>query len=107
MNKNKKLPTKGRHNRRKVKCSSCDRTLCFDSFTKHLKTSHPGRTNAVPLEISTPSVANMFTKIVKVSLHNNTDLFLFHYVDLTVKRLRMFIPIRFNYFLYILYKSNI
>ena len=35
----------------------------------------------VPLEISTPSVADMFTKIVKVSLHNNTALFLFHYVD--------------------------
>ena len=55
-----KTATKSRHNRRKVKCSVCEKSACFDSFNKHVKSCHSGLTNVTPLEISTPSVADFF-----------------------------------------------
>ena len=59
--------TGSRYNRRKVKCSACDKSVCFDSFNKHLKTFHSGLTNVAPVEITTPSVADVFDKTQAVS----------------------------------------
>ena len=62
-----KTATKSRHNRRKVKCSVCEKSVCFDSFNKHVKSCHSGLTNVTPLEIATPSVADFFGRAQAVS----------------------------------------
>ena len=36
------MDTKSRKNRRKIKCSVCALTMCFDSFSKHARTQHLG-----------------------------------------------------------------
>ena len=61
MKRGTKTATKNRYNRRKVKCSACDKSVCFDSFNKHVLT------NVAPVEIATPSVADFFYKTQAVS----------------------------------------